>query len=248
MSKSITEFIRRGNNTYKTGAYVSVLNIKAHLAELSSEIEANLEIVSRKYRKNDPGRYLYRLFFQGHYNNDVFAEESLELIYVTLVAWGMRSRGASLSEFEKFKESVLENESSIKSLKGLRIESISEGDCKDLLGELKSLFDKLELTKPDKPKLVTFSKAMHFLLPNLVVPMDRKYTMKYFLDYTTFSGNNEKMFELYKSIYIEFVTFSREHPELSKFLNNDWNQTIPKIMDNLIIGHILKNPEEKENL
>ena len=79
------------------------MNIKAHLAELSSEIEVNLEIVSREYRKNDPGRYLYRLFFQRHYNTDVFAEESLELIYVTLVAWGMRSRAASLSEFEKFK-------------------------------------------------------------------------------------------------------------------------------------------------
>jgi len=45
------------------------------------------------------------------------------------------------------------------------------------------------------------------------------------------------MFELYKSIYLEFIEFSREHPELSKYLNNDWNQTIPKIMDNIIIEH-----------
>jgi len=147
------------------------LNIKAHLAELGSEIEVNLELVSREYRKNDPGRYLYRLFFQCHYNTDVFAKESLELIYITLVAWGIRARGASLSDFEKFKESILENESSIKSLKGLRIESINEGDCKDLLVELKSLFNKLELTKPDKPKMVIFSKTIHLLLPYLIVPM-----------------------------------------------------------------------------
>lgn len=111
---------------------------------------------------------------------------------------------------------MLENESSINSLKGLRIESINEADCKDLLEELKGLYDKLELTKPNKPKLVTFSKTMHFLLPDLIVPMDRKYTMQYFLNYPTFSGNNDTMFELFRSIYLGFIEFPGQHPELSK--------------------------------
>ena len=221
---------------------------KSHLSELSSDIEANLEIVGQKYRKNDPGRYLYRLFFQRYSNSDIFTEEYLELVYIILVARGMRSRGAILSEFETFKKSILTNESSIKSLKGFRIELVNEENYEWLIEKQKELYDNLELTEGCKSKLVTFSKTMHFLLPNLIVPMDRTYTMKYFLGYTTFSGNNEKMFELYKSIYIEFVTFSGEHPELSKHLNTDWNQNIPKIMDNLIIGHILKKPKEKENL
>jgi hypothetical protein len=131
-------------------------------------------------------------------------------------------------------------------LKGLRIESINEADCKDLLGELKGLYDNLDLTKPDNPKLVAFTKTMHFLHPYLIVPMDRKYTMQYFLHYPTFSGNNVTMFELFKSVYIEFIEFSREHPELSKYRNNDWNQNIPKIMDNIIIGHTLNKKKEEK--
>lgn len=78
---------------------------------------------------------------------------------------------------------------------------------------------------------------MHFLLPELLVPMDRTYTLGYFLGRTNLNGGLESQFQLYEEIYLEFVSFAAGHPELSKYLDNYWNQNIPKIMDNIIIGH-----------
>lgn len=217
------------------------LNFKRHLDELDSDVETLLNIVAKEYRKYDPGNYLYRLLFEQPNSGDHFSDEFLELVYVTLTAWGMRSRGASLTEFEVFRDSIIMYEDGIKSLKGFRIESIKKDKVKYILEAQKILYDDLELVPPDKPKLVAFSKTMHFLLPNLFVPMDRKYTLGYFLGYTSFSGTSDRVFDLYCSLYLEFLEFSNKHPELSGFIDDNWNQTIPKILDNIIIGFMKRN-------
>ena len=217
------------------------MNFKRHLNEINSDVETLVNIVTKEYRKYDPGNYLYRLLFEQPNGGDHFSEEFLELVYVTLTAWGMRSRWASLTEFEVFRDSIITYEDAIKSLKGFRIESIKKDKIKCILEAQKILYDDLELVPPNKPKLVAFSKTMHFLLPNLFVPMDRKYTLGYFLGYTSFSGNSDREFNLYSSLYLEFLEFSATHPELLGFIDDNWNQTIPKILDNIIIGFMKRN-------
>ena len=50
---------------------------------------------------------------------------------------------------------------------------------KAILHELKTLFENMKVTNSNS-KLVSFSKTLHFLLPNLVMPMDRANTLPFF--------------------------------------------------------------------
>lgn len=214
------------------------MEIKNHMSELDSSIKESLEYVSESYRRYDPGNYLYRTLLRQRGKVDSFSDEYLELIYVTLSAWGMQSRGARLSDFSTFKSSLRSHASNIKILSGLKIQDISSEKVEEILQDTKELFDDLQLVASGKPKLVAFSKTLHFLLPDLVVPMDRKYTMRFFFDSHSIERDYEKQFSQYASVYREFYGFATSHPELSSYIDSNWNLNIPKILDNIVIGYM----------
>ena len=71
-----------------------------------SLIEKSLSVVRHNYRPLDPGLYLYQELLK-YKLSDKFSTNFIKLMYVTLSAWNMNSRGAKLQEFDIFKESVL---------------------------------------------------------------------------------------------------------------------------------------------
>jgi 23S rRNA-/tRNA-specific pseudouridylate synthase len=131
----------------------------------SSNIPNLVEHTAANYRSYDPGQYLYKLAMDFS-NGTKFCEKFIELTYTTLIAWNMNQRGAKLSEFTTFKESLMEHENIIQSLEQFRIEK--HPDTTSILQKLKFLYENLQLVAIDKPKLVTFSKTLHFFLPNLL--------------------------------------------------------------------------------
>ena len=80
-----------------------------------------------------------------------------------------------------------------------------------------------------KGRLVSNSKIMHFILPHLVMPMDRKNTLMFFYNNTGESKN--KFLEIFESSW-----YIAKRMNLSYYLDDDWNRTIPKIIDNAIIA------------
>ena len=88
-----------------------------------------------------------------------------------------------------------------------------------------------------KRRIVGVSKAMHFLLPDLVLPIDGKYTMTCLFGYNKYSDNAEKEFETFKDI----VVFSKYVVKSLNLTDEDvdgiqWNTSIPKLIDNAMIG------------
>jgi hypothetical protein len=152
----------------------------------------------------------------------------LELIYATLVAWNMNSRGAKMKYFDEFRSSILGNKERFLQLSSLRLETLPTGafgEAKMLCGEI---YDNMHLMMSEG-RLVSNSKVMHFLLPDLVMPMDRQNTLNFFFGYTNESKNN----------FMKILTCSYEiakRIDLSQFLDNEWHQSIPKIIDNAIIS------------
>lgn len=215
-----------------------MVKLNRHLSQLENYIGESLDYVGKNYRSYDPGNYLYRMLLSKSTPLEKFSDEHLELLYVTLAAWGMRTRGAKLTEFNVFKNSILSYEDGIRECEKLRIENLNLDDTAPILETLKIFYDDLLIVPEGKPKFVAFAKTMHFLLPGIFVPMDRTYTLGYFLGRTNLNGDLESHFQLYSKIYLEFAAFAVKHKELSKFLDDNWNQNIPKIMDNIIIGHV----------
>ncbi len=215
-----------------------MVKLNCHLSQLDGYIEVSLDYVKNQYRNYDPGNYLYRLLLSKSTAPKKFSDEHLELLYVTLAAWGMRARGAKLTEFDIFKKSILSYENEIREWEKFRIETLKTDEMPHVLEASKIFYENLSIVPDGKPKFVAFAKTMHFLLPDLFVPMDRTYTLGYFQGRTNINGDLESHFQLYSQIYLEFVDFAIRHTELPKFLDDYWNQNIPKIMDNIIIGHV----------
>ncbi len=201
-------------------------------------LEECLEITKTTYRSYDPALYLYKLILSYPYEKK-FSHEFIELLYVTLTAWGMNSRSAKLSDFEDFEKSIISNKDNFDSLKAKKITEL-DNDC---FVKLQTLFDNLQLVKSDVP-LVTFSKAMHFILPDLIGPIDRKYTLTFFDGYASIDKDKDNQFFQFMQIHAKYMNFAKA-VDLTKYIDdNSWNRSIPKIIDNLIIGYIKKNGEE----
>jgi hypothetical protein len=82
-------------------------------------------------------------------------------------------------------------------------------------------------------KLVGVSKALHFLLPDLVTPVDNKYTLFFFKK----SSGKNKEFNTFEDVFIKTyrITDSLLLKE-NDFDGKHWNTSIPKLIDNAIIG------------
>ena len=207
-----------------------------------SHVKKCLEKVEREYHVLDPAWCIYRLLLQG--TGHRFSTNYLDESFVLLKAWGMDSKGARLAKPDVFKRSIIANKDDIAELSRLRIENLDSIKSGVVHDKLEQLFDCLELVQSGKPRFVTFSKAMHFLCPNLVPPMDRKYTLGFFgsNQYALRKGNEKRQFELFIEIMEEYRLLSRKL-NLKEFVDHRsrWKMNVPKVCDNIVIGHYLFN-------
>ena len=206
--------------------------IKHNLDVFKSEdfLKECLEKTNDEYRVVDPGSYLYRELCEPTTPSNL-NDKYIELIYVTLCSWNMNSRSAKLQEFDVFKQSLLQYSKEIDSLRNVTIEKWNN----EISEKVKNLFMNLNLVATGKPLLVTFSKTMHFILPDLIVPIDRKYTLNYFFESHYIPDSKEGQYKIIDMLQKEFSLFASS-VTLSQYLNENWNLSRTKIMDNMIIG------------
>ena len=77
---------------------------------------------------------------------------------------------------------------------------------------------------------------MHFLLPDLFMPIDRRYTLRFFYE---LKPVNEK--QCFFQVFEQFRLFAQEHHEILKAQvdkNSHWNRNVSKVIDNIIIAFV----------
>lgn len=90
---------------------------------------------------------------------------------------------------------------------------------------------------------------MAHLLPNLIPPIDRQYTMIYLKGNKNINNGKEKEWKLFKGLIINFFnpiaadkSFLKYSKELLKNKSKyEWDTSIPKIIDNIIVGAVKYN-------
>ena len=202
------------------------------------------------YRKD--AAELYREVLQNR--KDILSDDFLQRVYETLEAFNMNAKGAKLVKQSSFIMSLQKQGDTIQSLAKYRLERLKNTDD-DLKNTIGTLFDKLKLVDTESP-LVTFAKTMHFLLPDLFMPIDRKYTLQFFYRNPPYKDKNyglhyltntrEKQKERFFEVFEQFRQFAREHCEVLKRLvdkKSRWSWNIPKVIDNIIIAYVKENTE-----
>ena len=195
--------------------------------------ERALKETDENYRPLEPGSYLYRKILK-YPLEEKFSDEFIELLYVTLAAWNMNSRGAKLQDYERFKDSIYKTKNLFIELNRYSLKDINDQKVRDVLNKL---FFESDLVAEGKPPLVTFSKTLHFMLPNLIGPIDRKYTLQFFYQNTNVPKSLERQFERFMEIEEKYNAIAQKI-QFDKYRNSNWNSSIPKMVDNTIIGHM----------
>jgi len=167
------------------------------------------------------------------YSGDKFSDEYFRLVYDTLSAWGMNSRGAKLNKLSIIKKSIIDNREKLLLLNDYVIGDI-EKNIK-LQRILRDLFFDLKLVAIDKTPLVTFSKTMHFFFNKLIAPIDRKYTRSFFGK--SIPSNILKQCEYFLDIEKAYSCFSKK-ADIEQYVDKEYNRNIPKTLDNLVIGYV----------
>jgi hypothetical protein len=183
-------------------------------------------------QKGNAALYDSLLRFPGR---DFRSDDFLQGVYDMLAAFKMNSRRARLSKPATFKKSIKKHADTLKSLTKVKLEKVKGADS-GLIDTINCLFDNLKLVQTQS-RLVTFSKAMHFLLPDLFMPIDHRYTLRFF--YGQHAPANQKA--CFLQVFEQFRQFAHAHGEALKALvdkGSRWNRNIPKIIDNVIIGFV----------
>jgi len=177
--------------------------------------------------------------FEELLNNSEF----IELIYATLVSWGMHrmgSKGPKMQDFKIFKDSIIDNIEELVDLNKYRIEKISIDEREIIKLRLVSILQKLNVMQGSS-YIVGCSKTLHNLLPDLVPPIDGEYTLRFFYGSKSYNPGREdkkfeEIFENYWSICKKLSLTERDYLDKGEFTTS-----IPKLIDNAIVGFIKSN-------
>ena len=215
------------------------------LNDIKTTIRTKASDINRLYRIGPDGRFGPDLYFYKRTlslrfsakNLNAFVEDdhNLEMVYATLVAWDMNSRGAKIKYFDDFKRSVL---TCLLKLSNLEALEVQRGSIDQKLDCIADIYENLHVMKTGG-RLVSNSKLLHFLLPRLCIPMDSKNTLKYFYGYEAESG--VKYMEI---MQLGLEVIESPEDEWDRYLDDGWNATVPKLIDNavlLLAGNSLSN-------
>jgi hypothetical protein len=205
--------------------------------KLVKEFVGNPEKIKKALEKNSGS---FQPYWEDSYklimeypDNDKYSNKSISVLYCVLKEW-MQKGASRLNKYKDFKKSVLDNADLIKNLRNTNICDIGDSDKEEeIKSKLKELFDKLKITTANA-KIVSFSKTMHFLLPQLVPPMDWENTLKFF---GILYGDEYNEWEVFWEILKEYSDFARKE-KLDIYRDGDWNKYLPKLIDNIVCGAV----------
>lgn len=201
-------------------------------------IKTRISDINISYRKG-PDLYFYRRVFALRQTSSITEflsnNYNVEILYATLVSWDMNSRAAKMKYFDEFKKSLHENIDNFKEIDSIYPNGYDNKT--ELIEKLGNIYDNLSLMNTSC-RLVSNSKVLHFLFPKLLMPMDGSNTLEYFYNNT---GESKKKYLEIMEICIEIM----QRPyDWTMHLDDIWNTTIPKMIDNAVIllhGKSIKN-------
>lgn len=190
------------------------------------------------------------------------SDRHIEMIYATLASWGMHRMGnpkttkAKMMEFCDFKQSIVAQRENLRELSSLRMDSSTQEQYEAHIRSLKDIYYGLKVSISDAT-IVANSKTLAHILPNLITPIDRQYTIRFFTqDYDNFFTKSGKYRQVnlptgVDAHFTDFIKYScrikalfnRCNHKTFKINKDTFNTSYPKIMDNLIMAFVKDVPK-----
>jgi hypothetical protein len=164
-------------------------------------------------------------------------------LYATLASWGLHRMGpgnTKLGDLEELKASFRAQAEGIERLQQLRIERLSPDEVHAVTQAAWKVMANLRVGVGET-LLVANSKALHHLLPALIPPIDRNYTLEFFVGRRyIYSGRDADYFELIYPLFHEIaVRCLSDIRECLAEPSGGMNTSVTKVIDNAIVGFML---------
>jgi len=220
------------------------MNPKHHYQDKVAEIVSNAEQYHSAYYAaktfRGPSLYFHQRALESRHSPDF--TQHLEYIYATLASWGMHRMGKGGSKMQSF--GVFSN--SVEPLQD-KIQEAAEFDYQAMTESnwlvLEHIFRSIKVMAT-RTILIGNSKVMAHLIPNIVPPIDREYTLLYLRGNKNIRNDPAREWALMRGIIEDFfipVAKDSKLISLAKDWMSDpdnfpWDTSILKIVDNLVIG------------
>jgi hypothetical protein len=165
----------------------------------------------------------------------------LEYIYATLASWGMHRMGGGpkMQSFEVFAGSIETIKESVLQGREIDYRNVTEADWR----LLEKIFRGIDVMATAS-SLVGNSKVMAHMMPNIIPPIDREYTLEYLTGNKNIKNGLDNEWALMKNIISEFFVPVGCDPQFIVLANNwvsmqsqyPWDTSVFKVIDNLVIG------------
>jgi hypothetical protein len=159
-------------------------------------------------------------------------------LYRTLQAWGLDQRGSKLVPPTAFFQELAFRGKDVGRFDGLCIDD-PKLPMHQVASELWSLINALHIVE-NKAKMVAGSKALHHLLPDLIVPIDRAWTRRFFRYYRPqFQGQYGSQKPVFIDVFTTFLRIARALPLMS-YVGTEgrpWRTSRTKVIDNALVGY-----------
>lgn len=168
--------------------------------------------------------------------------QRIELIYATLASWGMHRMGKGGSKmlpFEDFVASLAPVGEDVSRVAAFAPATMTE----DAWVTLRRVFRGIRVMATGTV-LVGNSKVLAHLVPAVVTPIDREYTLRYLLGTTTIRNDPESewalMRELLERFFHPVARDDRFRAQATAWVARQsefpWDTSVLKVVDNLVIG------------
>lgn len=166
-----------------------------------------------------------------------------EYVYATLTAWGMHRvgpRGAKLVDLPDMIESFRAQAPRIARIQDQALGVLAEATLPNVTDKLWEIINNLRVGI-GQAKLVANSKALHMLLPRLVPPIDREYTLHFFYAHKTISRGDERVFREVFPHFRRIAQSSAEEIEHRVRIHYGMDACETKVIDNAIVGFVRRH-------
>ncbi|MBL0059008.1 MAG: hypothetical protein IPP35_07850 [Elusimicrobia bacterium] len=192
-------------------------------------------------------------------------DRHIEMIYATLSSWGMHRMGdpkgtkAKMVEFPDFRSSILECRNELTALRNERFEKVTPERYGEILQSLNGVYGQMKVSI-SKSTLVAHAKTLAHILPHLIPPIDRQYTVRFFSqdasEFFTKSGKYrlpqvpnglDAQFGMFVELSGKMKTlFDLCDKRILQVNEQGFNTSYPKIVDNLIMAFVksVKRPSK----
>lgn len=188
---------------------------------------------------------------------EFLSRRHVEMLYATLTAWGMHRMGdptktkTKLTHWERFSGSILAERDVLERFRRYKMIEMSEIEYAEAVLALKPTYRRLKLSVSNATVVVN-SKALFHLFPDLIPPIDRQYTVRFFtqaperwrdrkgkFQIVSLPTGLDQQFDLFRDICLRMKRLAdRIEPAILEAESRDHRLGAPKALDNAIVNYV----------